>query len=130
MTLFEFFSVPSIKKHEETKFNNPADDKERQELANELFYYIIDHDDLHKEQFIPIAQAIHREFKKNKKVDKSKYIECWMPMVRQACLEFHKKMKINGNPKKIFDKKLCEHLCRKLADHYIKDITKGEYNLG
>jgi len=130
MKLFEFFSVPSVKEYEEKKHDNPESDNERAQLAEELFWYILDHDDLHKKHFIPAAQKISQEYKKNKKLDKSKYQECWMPMVREACLKFHEKNKIRGNPKKVFDKEMCEHLCKLLADRYIEDIKKGEYKLG
>ena len=131
MKLFEFFSVPSVDEHnDKKKGDNPDSDSERQRLANDLYWYILDHDSIHKEHFIPIAQKIEKEFKKDKKIDKSKYQECWMPMVKQACLEYHKKNKMHGNPKKVFDEDLCKHLCKRLADRFIEDIKKGEYKLG
>jgi hypothetical protein len=131
MNLFEFFSVPSIDEHEDKKKGaNPKDDTERQQLSDELFWYILDHDDIHKKHFLPIAKKIHDEYKKTKKIDRSKYQECWMPMVREACLEFHEKNKMFGHPNKVFDGELCKHLCKRLAERHIEDIKKGEYKLG
>jgi hypothetical protein len=130
MKLFEFFSVPSVDDHESEKYKKTGDGQHRQQLSNDLYWYILDHDQLHKKHVIPIAHKLDQEYKKTKKIDKSKNLECWMPMVREACLEFHEKNKIPGDPKKIFDEEMCEHLCKRLADRYIEDIKKGEYKLG
>ena len=130
MNLFEFFSVPSIEKHNQDKSIKKDDDHERQQLANDLYWYILDHDHYHKKHTKPNLQRMGRDFKKTKKVDRSKYTECWMPLVREAALEYHEKHKMQGNPKKVFDEEICKHLCRRIADRYIEDIKKGEYKLG
>jgi hypothetical protein len=130
MNLFEFFSVPSVEKHEQENPTKQDDDQQRQKLANDLYWYILDHDHFHKKHVMPIAQGMDREYQKTKKLDRSKYSECWMPLVREACLEFHEKHKMPGNPKKVFDEEICKHLCKRLADRYIEDIKKGEYKLG
>ena len=127
MKLYEMFSVPSIDEHEKNSYGKNDDDQQREKLATDVFWHILDHDHLHKKHVIPKLHEMYQEYKKNKKIDKTKYQECWMPMVREACLEFHEKNKIPGHPKKIFDKEMCEHLCRRLAERYVEDIKKGEY---
>jgi len=131
MNLFEFFSVPSVKDHEDNKKGQaPTSDDERRQLSDELFWYMLDHDDLHKKHVIPQLHKIKKDNKDLKKIDRSEYRECWMPMVREACLKFHKENKMSGHPSKIFDEEICKQLCRRLADRYIEDIKKGEYELG
>ena len=90
MLLQEFFSVPSIEKHQDGSLNK---DKDRAKLANDVFWFILDHDRLHKQHFIPIAQEIYRQVAAKKPVDHEKYTECWMPMVEQGCSEFYDKIK-------------------------------------
>lgn len=130
MLLTEFFSVPSVKDNNPKLGFNKSDKKtEREKLANDVFWYILDHDRLHKEHFFPIAKEISEAIKKNK-LDRKKYTECWMPMVKEACVEYHKDKKMQGHPKKVFDEEFCKEICDRLAEQYIEDIRKGEYRLG
>ena len=129
MKLYEFFSVTSVDPEREDN-KGKLDDENREKIANDLFWFILDHDRLHKEHFLPIARDIHRQYKKNKKVDRADFTECWMPMVREACLEFHKEHQMKGNPKSVFDKEFCKGVCERLAEKHIDDITKNRYKLG
>lgn len=129
MKLYEFFSVPSLEQDKENQLEKMSNEN-REQIANEVYWFILDHDKLHKEHFIPIARDIAKELKVNKKVDRDAVRSKWMPMVKEGCLEFHKKHKMKGNPSKIFDKEFCKGLCERLSDKYIDDIRKGEYDLG
>jgi hypothetical protein len=129
MKLYEFFSVPSVEKDEEHQSDDQSSTN-REKLANDLFWYILDNDDLHKKHFIPIAQEINRKLKTDKKVDREEYTECWMPMVKEGCLEFHKEHKMKGDPKKLFDKEICKGLCHRFAEKHLEDIEKKSYKLG
>jgi hypothetical protein len=129
MKLYEFFSVPSVEKDEEHQLDDQSKTN-REKLANDLFWYMLDHDDLHKKHFIPIAQKINRELKSGKKIDREEYTECWMPMVKEGCLEFHKEHKMKGDPKKLFDKEICKGLCHRLAEKHLEDLEKKSYKLG
>lgn len=129
MKLYEFFSVSSISDSKDNK--HPKDkDGEREQLANDLYWYILDNDRLHKNHFFPIAQEIYAQVKEDKEIDRKKYTECWMPMVKEGALMFYKHMRLSGNPKKIFDKEMCEHICKRIAERHIKDIAEGQYNFG
>jgi hypothetical protein len=127
MLLKEFFSVPSIEKHQD---GSKSKDSDRAQLANDVYWFILDHDRLHKQHFVPIAQEIYNAVKQKKSIDQSKYTECWMPMVEQGCSEFYDKNKMKGRPKDIFDEELRKEICQKIAERHIEDIKKGEYNLG
>jgi hypothetical protein len=129
MLLKEFFSVPSVKDNDPRLGFDKDSKTEKEKLSNEIFWYILDHDKLHKKHFMPIAQDMHEAIKSGK-LDRNKYTECWMPMVREGCLDYHEEKKMAGNPKKMFDEDFCKEICEKLAEQYIEDIRKGEYKLG
>ena len=129
MKLFEFFSVPALSDGED-KDHSKDQDGEREKLANDLFWYILDNDHLHKKHFFPIAQEIYSSVKEDKDIDRKKYTECWLPMVKEGAMMFYKHMNLTGNPSKIFDKEMCEHICKRIAERHIKDIAEGQYNFG
>lgn len=104
--------------------------EEREKVANELFWYILDNDDIHKKHFIPIAKQIQRDLKSKGKIDRKDFIDCWMPMVEAGCLEFHKDKQMPGNPRKVFDREFREGLCQRFSDQHLEDIKKKKYNLG
>jgi hypothetical protein len=119
MLLNEFFgkAIDVSKKIDAKKDNNDN-------LLNNLFYYIIDHDKLYKEYFLPIAKLMI----KNEGMGK-KCTEEFMLMVKKGCLEFYKKNKMKGEPKKLFPKEMRDELCEKLHDHYREGIIKKEYKI-
>lgn len=128
MKLYEFFSVPSVEDSEKTPdYKNQS---ERERLANDVYWFILDHDKLHKEHFMPIAQDIRKEHKTKKEVDRKKYTECWAPMVEQGCMEFYHENHLQGDPKKLFDEDFVKSICERLAERHIEDVVKGEYKLG
>jgi hypothetical protein len=129
MKLFEFFSVTSIRDHDPRLGHDKDSQTEREHMFNEVFWHILDHDDLHKKYFMPIAQEIYKAHKKGN-VDMKKYTECWMPMVKEGCLDYHKKHKMPQNPNKLFDKEFREELCKHIGEKHIEDIKKDEYKLG
>ena len=107
---------------------NP-DKKDQDGQNNDLFWYILDHDKLHKDYFLPVARKIKKETTSNK-FDKETCIREFMPMVEKGCMEYYKHKKLNGKLGKLFPKELREELCEKLYDHYYEDIVKDCYNLG
>lgn len=129
MKLYEFFSVPSIEKDAEGTSKHTSDET-REKLANDVYWYILDHDDLHKKHFLPIAREMAQQYNATKKLNRDEYTECWMPMVREGCMDFHKEHKMKGHPSKIFNSDFCKEMCHRLAERYIADIRKSEYKLG
>jgi hypothetical protein len=103
--------------------------RENQGLHDDVFWYIVDHDRLHKEFFHPIAVKIHKAQKTNK-LDKEEIVKDFLPMVEKGCKEFYKKHKLTGKLGKLFPKEIRNDLCEKLFAHYHEDIVKGQYKLG
>jgi len=117
-------------------FGKPVDiekemSKERGDngIGNDLFWFIIDHDKLHKDHFHDIAKKIHRQYK-SKSVNKEEIVKDFLPMVKKGCMEFYTHHKLPGRPGNHFDKELIKDLCERLFDHYKDDIIHGKYKIG
>ncbi len=118
MKLLEFFSKNlDIKK--------PDQEKSREFDKDELFFYILDNDDLHKKHFFKNAKRL----KKLNTCGRDTILECWMPMVREGCQKYAEKQKLFGRFEKLFDQDLRENLCERLHEHYYEDIKKGVYEI-
>ena len=119
MKLLEFFNKPmdlnQKKKHED---NSNLDD--------DLFWYIIDHDKLHKDYFFPIAKKL----KTLKECSPEMVLELYMPMVKKGCKEYYEYKKMTGKLGKLFPKELRESICQRLHDQYYDDIQSDKYKLG
>lgn len=120
MLLNEFFGK-SIKLKQGA---SSQDDKS--EMNNDLFWFIIDHDKLHKDYFMPLAKKI----KESNNEDKERLTSAFMPMVEKACKEYYQKKKMTGKLGKVFPKELREEMCERLYDHYSNDVLQDKYNLG
>jgi hypothetical protein len=121
MLLNEFFgkAIDASKKVSAKK----DDDKK---INDEVFWFIIDHDKLHKDYFHPIGSKIKRQ---GKNADREKLIKEFMPMVEKGCKEFYHKNKMVGKLGKLFPKEMREELCGKLCDHYCDDVLQDKYTL-
>lgn len=129
MNLFEFFGSFDIdnnnnKSNDSTKLSR----EEEQQLADQVFWFILDDDGLHKKYFLPIAREIRKNHNDNTG-DRHDW-KSWIPMVNSACARYFKEHNVKGNPKDVFNKMFRKNLCKKLCDHYHIDIVKGVYNLG
>ena len=121
MLLNEFFNhAIDIGKNQKQK------DRDNPKLGDDLFWYILDHDKLHKDYFFEIADKI----KNLKECPVSMVEELFMPMVVKGCREFYSKNKLEGKLGKVFSKELREEMCQKLYDHYKDDVKQDKYRLG
>jgi hypothetical protein len=121
MKLLEFFSKSiDIASNQKDRYQNSNIKKD------DLFWYIIDHDKLHKDFFFPIAKKI----KSLKECDSTMVLELFMPMVKKGCKEYYVHKKMEGKLGKLFPKDLREEICHRLYDHFKDDIQKNKYNLG
>jgi len=93
---------------------------------DDLFWFMLDHDKLHKDYFFPIA----RQLKNRDGCSPEKVLELYMPMVKKGCKEYYSDKKMNGNLAKLFPRDLREEMCHRLHDHYFDDIKNEKYNLG
>jgi hypothetical protein len=102
---------------------------EKQEIDHDgLFWYIVDHDKLHKDHLMPLVDKIKSQNEKGK-LDREELLKDFMPMVKKGCLEYFHHSKMSGDPKEIFSKEMRGELCEKLYDHYVQDIIEGEYDI-
>lgn len=122
MKLFEFFGKTDVKTKDLER------DSSKQTLDN-LYYYMLEHDRLHKDYFIPLAKKIKKESKLGSP-DKSNQIKEFMPMVEKGCKEYYIKNKVPGKFENVFTTEIKQELCEKLYDHYYEDIIKDNYKLG
>ena len=122
MKLFEFFGRSSPMKDESKKETDKFS-------KDELFWFILDNDKLHKEHFFPLAKKI-KEGHMNNTLNDSAIRKKFMPMVNKGCLEFQEHEHLPGRPDKLFSEELREELCNRLYDHYKDDIVRGIYKIG
>jgi hypothetical protein len=104
--------------------------EEEQELEDQIFWCILDDDDLHKKYFIPVAKELVRIHKTDTKADDLVNWKTWMPMVNAGCMNFYKEEDLKKRPEDVFTKEMRVALCKRLTDHYHDDILKDSYNLG
>lgn len=120
MLLKEFFS-------KSLEFQGQLKNSHNHDLdKDDLFWYIIDHDKLHKDYFFPIAKKIH----KLKECGPTMVLELFMPMVKKGCKEYYTYKEMKGKLGKSFPLTIREELCQKLYDHYKEDILKEKYKIG
>lgn len=123
MKLFEFFG----KSIDVDKSNSRSRDDKG--LADDIFWFIVDHDKLHKDYAIPLAKKIAQHLKSNS-LDKESMVKEFKPMVNKGCMEFYSTNKMQGNIKTLFPKEMRDELSERLYDHYRDDIAKDQYKLG
>lgn len=131
MHLFELFSRPAsgdptLNKPQE--YNTSTSDGKKK-IFDDLYYFIIDNNRLHKKYFFPIARKI-KLLIKSKEYNEKDHCKKWMPMINAGCLEFYEKYKLKGDPEDIFDYKNRSDLCSRLGKEFHNDISKNIYNIG
>ena len=118
MLLTEFFK-PSFEPKQKK-------DKQDPKINDDLFWFMIDHDRLHKDYFFPIAKKL----RKLENYRPEMILNTFMPMVIKGCREYYADKKMQGKLGKVFSKDLREEMCKRLYDHYKDDIKKDVYKLG
>lgn len=124
MLLNEFFGKPI-----NVKTSSSDEKQDDKNISNELFWFMLDHDQLHKDYVIPLAREIKQAHHADS-LNKSKMVKEFMPMVKKGCMEYYHKNKMSGKPEMLFTGELREELCERLYDHYCDDILKDKYKLG
>jgi hypothetical protein len=98
-------------------------------MHDDLFWYILDHDKLHKDYALPIAKKMKQQSMKEE-LDKEQCIKEFLPMVNKGCMEYYHHKKLTGRPEKTFTEELRKELCEKLFNHFREDVVKDKYKLG
>lgn len=130
MKLYEFFGNINFDPNKDEDLDPLKNNKEEEkELCDEVFYHIIDNDDLHKKYFIPLAKELKKKYDDTTD-DANQDWKVWVPMVNSGCMDYYKEKKLQQHPQDAFPKELRRDLCKRLEQHYREDIAKGEYQLG
>jgi len=104
-------------------------ERDDQGIGNDLFWFIIDHDRLHKDYFHPVAKKVHHSHKSGK-LGKEDMVKEFMPMVKKGSMEFYEKNKLPGRYEDHFSKEFMKDMCERVYDHYREDIIHGKYQIG
>jgi hypothetical protein len=123
MKLLEFFNPNASSNKDESSGKTKHTDEK---LSDELYWYILDHDRLHKEFFIPIAKEISEKIKQPN-FDRVSAAKKFLPMINNACMDYYRENGMTEDPKDVFTKEMRQGLCQRLADQSYDDIEKGEY---
>lgn len=126
MKLYEFFGNINLDLDQDKNKDSHSPSKEEEnQLGDELFWYILDHDELHKKHVMPVSKDLEKKYE-DKKGDSSRDWKMWIPMVNQGCMKYWKEKKLEKHPSDAFPKDLRKELCQRLEDHYRENITKGK----
>jgi hypothetical protein len=117
MLLREFFSKPVVDKKDEDL---------SEELMKEVMGFILDHDDLHKKHFLPMAWNLHKHMKEET-YDHKKAHHDYMDMVNEGCIEYFEENEMTGDPNKHFPYKMRAEMARQLADLHEESIKAGDF---
>ena len=96
----------------------PGKDKDENKMHDELFWFILDHDRLHKDYFFPISKKIKQN------IDQKEILDDLMEMVKKGCKEFYTHNKMEGKLGKLFPEELRKDICQKLYDHYQENLNR------
>lgn len=111
MLLNEFFG-------EKIKISKNEDQHDN--LVNDVFWFILEHDRLHKEYGIQLINQLRKE----KTIPEDQIFNKFSPMVNKGCKEYYIKNNLTGHLKTHFPKKNRQELCNQLYAHYC-DHIKG-----
>ena len=103
MKLVEFFGKP-------IETEQPDQKKDTGNMGDDLFWFIIDHDKLHKDFFHPVAVDIKKAHQ-SKTDNKEELVKAFMPMVKKGCMEYYHKHKMKGRPGKLFPEEMRHEMC-------------------
>ena len=124
MKLFEFFgNINHNPNEDQNKDPQSPGKEEEQELCDNVFWFILDDDDLHKKYFMPIAKELKAKYADTTD-DASRDWKTWIPMVNAGCMKYYKEHKLEQHPSDAFSKEFRRDLCKRLEDHYHESIEK------
>lgn len=127
MKLLEFFNVPNDNPSRVDLQGNSQEDKAK--MQDELYWYIIDNDDLHKQYVLPFVSDLKSHLSDpNFNIDRFK--KEWIPMINKGCKMYYHDKKLKSNPETMFDKDFKKSLLDKIAEKYIEDVKNKAYHVG
>lgn len=129
MKLYEFFNVPVDPLKKPDPHFDHISAEEKQKMADNVFWFILDNDSLHKEYVLPYISDLKNQLT-SPDFNREKFSKYWAPMVNKGCNLFHRKEKLTKNPDKLFDDNLKRDICKKLTDKFIDEVKNDMYFIG
>jgi hypothetical protein len=129
MKLYEFFNVPFDRKEKDTSTFLKKSDEDKDKMSDDVFWFIVDHDNLHKEYVLPFVRDMKSQIN-SPDFNRGKFTKKWLPMVKKGCQLFYKHKKLKDDPKDLFSNELQDDLCKRLCDKFIEDVKEDSYNVG
>ena len=129
MKLYEFFNVPVDPQKKPDPHFNHISAEEKQKMADDVFWFILDNDALHKEYIMPVISDLKSQIT-DPEFNKEKFNKKWAPMVSKGCGLFYKKEKLSKDPKDLFDNNLKDELCKRLTDKLMDEVKDDAYQVG
>jgi len=129
MKLNEFFNIPLDRKEKKFPSYPGQSEEEQGKLEDDLFWYILDNDDLHKEFVLPFISDLKTAID-SPEFSKNRFSKKWYPMIRKGCHSFYKKKKMSADPKDLFGQELIQNLSDRLTNKFVTDIKDDQYYIG
>lgn len=127
MKLLEFFNIPN---DNPSKFDAEGKSEEdKNKIQDEVYWYIIDNDDLHKQFVLPFVSDLKGHLA-SPDFNLDRFKKNWIPMVNKGCKMYYDKKKLKSNPDSVFTKELKKNLLDKITDKYIEDVKNDSYKIG
>lgn len=119
MKLYEFFG-------KSIEVSSPNRERSNPEIDDDVFWFILDHDKLYKDYFLPIASKM----KQDSEFDAKSVIKLMRPIVNKGCKEYYSLNNLKGHLGKCFPEEMRDQLCHRLYEYYSENIKKGKFKLG
>jgi len=118
MKLNEFFGQLNLDQQQHV--GNGMHHEEDEKLRDDVFWFVLDDDDLHKQFFIPVADKV-------KNHHTARDWKTWIPMVKAGSLKYLKTHNIKGDPRERFNKEFLRDVCQRIDDHYRENELKENF---
>ena len=115
MLLYEFFG--NITKHDKsTDSVDTIQHEENKQLADDVFWFMLDDDLLHKKYVMPLLNKLADN------IELATEYKTWMQIVKIGCIKYFKEQSINGSPYDTFNKEFRMDLCKRLGEHFREEL--------
>lgn len=128
MKLFEFFNIPPEEKTQNKPGSLRPSPEELEQMKDNVFWFIVDQDDLHKNYMLPLIKKYGSEIKDHN-LDRNRFEKEWLPMINKGCGMYHKENELTMNPAELYND-LKDDLAKRFVEKIISDIQDDAYSIG
>lgn len=128
MKLFEFFNIPPEEKNKHTSDNSGVAPEEIEQMKDDIFWFIVDQDDLHKNYILPLINKYGSQIKDHN-LDRNRFEKEWLPMINKGCGLYHKEHELKMNPAELYND-IKDDLAKRFVEKCISDVEENAYLIG